>query len=358
MSSMVLANAIQAVERASAVKRAREIGSLQELSRTVSAEGQIDRYTKELSRAAMSSGVTTRLDSLKRELTPSIVLEKQAQNVVDQVSRARRELEPDRVPTYAEITGETALRSARKALMTDARAAATRIHEAIGPDAFLGGQTSPLGSGSVPETDVWSALGPDEFAGMRKTLNGPCNEPIVYIPPVAIDAPCTLTRQPDLVPASDLTKVQRSAVAHRYVYVLERALRRFICERMLEAFGDNWLREGVPDHRREKWKRARKRDGVGASRRHLTEFADFGEYAKIITEDDDVWSRAFESVLHDKEAIIHLLGSLNRYRRDISHSRGLSPDELVAFHYDVVSLLSFLAPEAVDELPGSILFGK
>lgn len=358
MRSIGFGSAIQEAARSSAMARAVESASIREIAKSMSAMGRINNYANELSRAARFSGATRARELLEQPCGPRYAMENHARKMLHRETRARQALIPNMSSTYKSMVNEVTLPAASNKLVQSARDATALIEGVVGPRAMLDTFRDMVVVNALPKIDVGSVTGSGEVDVLNGKFDDAREARFVTIRPINIHTHRSRSQPQQLVLASELTEARRSEIAHRHVYVLESVLRNFICQRMQKAFGDTWLLDPRLEKRRNAWKNRRRRAGASGRDIDLIDFAGFGEYVWLITDDDDVWASAFEPILHDKEATTRLLGRLNRYRRATSHSRGLLPGELIGLHYDVVHLLALIAPDSIDDLPVSILFKR
>lgn len=356
MNSSVFESAMQAATRSTAVASAIESTSLRHIAKSMSVASQFERHAKQLSQGVTMPQAAPGLSVFGQVCGSADAAGRLAREELDRITELQRTLTPDVASNYADMADQAVPRRASNQLTVGARDAAAQIDAVVGPRALIDSCRLQALESVLPTMNIRSITGSREADPLGELLDDRCDEDITLARPIIFDSPGMRRLQREQVSASDLTEPRRSDIGHRHVVVVERALRHFICQYMQKAFGENWLAEKVPGPLRKKWMARQKSRGARASGLHLIEFADFGIYAELITGVDEVWSRAFEPVLRDKKAIVWLLGELNPYRRDTSHSRELSPDDLVVVHCAAVMLLMLIAPDAVDDLPASILF--
>lgn len=356
MNSSAFESAMQTATRSSALANAIESTSLRHIAKSMSAASQFDRYANKLSRESMMPEVTSGLAAFDQVCGSANSSGRLVREELGRITDLQRLLTPDSLSNFADVAEQAVSRHASNQLTVGARDAAAEINSLFGPRAIIDSCRPQAIEDVLPKTNFSNIVGSREAELLDELRDKQCDEDIVFSPPISFDSPSMRPLQREQVSASDLAEPRRSDIVHRHVVVVERAIRRFICQHMRQAFGENWMAETVPGPLRKKWMARQKSRGARASGLHPIEFADFGIYAELITGVDKVWSRAFEPVLRDKKAIVWLLGELNPYRRDTSHSRELSPDDLVTIHCAAVMLLTLIAPDAVDDLPASILF--
>ncbi len=339
-------SAADMIETASARKFAKELSSARQLS----------QYADVLSLKSMMRETMPTLATLGKscELPDSAIDILRKKSVPD--ARLARTLTSDFERTLADVTGVSAAAHAGTCLARSASEAATAMRRFTDSEALIDLCRSQSIDEAVSRFEIERLIEPRDFGLLDEAPGVPDDKEIVITRPDLFDFPGRPGPRQGRVPANELSGDERSDFAHRHVVVVEKAIRRFIRRRMQAVYGEGWLAAKVSDKHRAKWKKALAKKQERAEDFHLIDFADFGIYKDLITQDDDVWSHAFESVLHEKDEVIRLLERLNRYRRDPAHSRDPSPEELVAFHHDAVRLLNLIAPEDVAKLPARTLF--
>ena len=115
---------------------------------------------------------------------------------------------------------------------------------------------------------------------------------------------------------------------------LERKLRAFIDRTMQAAIGERWIRQRVHKDIREEWARRRQKDiDDGCVPGELFDYADFGDYRRIIEQGDN-WQDAFKVVFKVKTAIGETLGRLGVIRNPVAHVRPLSVEDLLVLRVE------------------------
>ena len=124
----------------------------------------------------------------------------------------------------------------------------------------------------------------------------------------------------------------RTNQAHDWLQRLESQLRCFIDTEMTLAFGPDWPRHQLPNGKYKQWKD--KKDKAvcpGAPAHPLVAYADFTDYALIITRRDN-WQRVFGDRFKRPEDIRESLQRLHPVRVDTMHARPISQaDELLLY---------------------------
>ena len=111
--------------------------------------------------------------------------------------------------------------------------------------------------------------------------------------------------------------LSRTNGAHDSLQRLERRLRKFIDERMTQAYGPVWAKQRLPNGLYDQWReKKRKAEKAGAELRPLVEYSDFTDYPEIICRGDN-WRAVFGTHFVRKESV----------RESFQHSGNLSQDE-------------------------------
>ena len=123
---------------------------------------------------------------------------------------------------------------------------------------------------------------------------------------------------------------ERAEKAFSELRRFERAVRKFIVEVMVDAFGVQWIKRQLPPNMREKWEEKRQTDiDAGNPEQPLIEYADFSDYRMIIERADN-WKGVFKHVFQRPEDIRESLQRLNPVRIATMHSRIVTmEDELL-----------------------------
>lgn len=123
---------------------------------------------------------------------------------------------------------------------------------------------------------------------------------------------------------------ERAEKAFSELRRFERAVRKFIAEVMVDAFGEQWIKRQLPPNMREKWEEKRQTDiDAGNPEQPLIEYADFSDYRMIIERADN-WKGVFKHVFQRPEDIRESLQRLNPVRIATMHSRIVTmEDELL-----------------------------
>lgn len=130
--------------------------------------------------------------------------------------------------------------------------------------------------------------------------------------------------------------------AHDWLQRLESQLRKFINDKMTEAFGSNWPKHQLPRGFYEQW--VKKRDTAMAAGRKsfpLIAYADFSEYEVLICRKDN-WNKVFRKYYKRKESIRESFQRLHPIRIDTMHSRPIVQDDQLLLYVEVRRLVSVI----------------
>jgi hypothetical protein len=120
---------------------------------------------------------------------------------------------------------------------------------------------------------------------------------------------------------------QRTNAAQGVLLRLERLLRKFIDEEMMQAFGPNWMKHRLPNGLRGEWEeKKRKAEKDGAEERALIEYIDFTDYVRLICKTDN-WKDVFSVVFGRMESVRETFQRLHPIRLDTAHGRLITQDD-------------------------------
>ena len=109
---------------------------------------------------------------------------------------------------------------------------------------------------------------------------------------------------------------------------------------MRGAFGGNWVRHQVPGDMRKRWiDKRQKANDSGEQAWPLIAYADFADYAIIITKSDN-WKVVFEEVFLHKVSVQESLRRLYPIRICTMHSRVITQDDELYFLVETKRILS------------------
>lgn len=119
----------------------------------------------------------------------------------------------------------------------------------------------------------------------------------------------------------------RTNEAHGTILRLERQLRKFIDSRMLQAFGEHWIKQRVPNDVYKSWLEKReKAEHAGEKIARLIDYADFTDYQKIILRKDN-WNEVFKVIFIRDTLVIECLQRLYPIRICTMHARLITQDD-------------------------------
>ena len=141
--------------------------------------------------------------------------------------------------------------------------------------------------------------------------------------------------------------LSRTNGAHDSLQRLERLLRKFIDERMTQAYGPVWVKQRLPNGLYEQWsEKKRKAEKAGAEVRSLFEYADFTDYPEIICRGDN-WQAVFGTLFVRKESVRESFQRLHPIRLDVAHSRLITQDDELLLRVEVRRLVKVMAKRKV-----------
>ena len=133
---------------------------------------------------------------------------------------------------------------------------------------------------------------------------------------------------------------ERTNAAHDRLQRFESQLRRFIEERMRDAFGEAWIKHNVPGEIRERWVEKRKKAlEAGEKEWPLIAYADFTDYLPIITRKDN-WGAAFEPFFGRSESVRESFQRLYPIRLCTMHARIITQDDELYLLVETKRILS------------------
>lgn len=132
-------------------------------------------------------------------------------------------------------------------------------------------------------------------------------------------------------------------LAYERLLRFELALREFISQVLLKAFGDKWMRTRLPKGMLDEWQ-GRHATGAkaGAQGRGLIDYADFTDYLKIIERGDN-WREVFAPFFRRKEDIKESLQRLYPVRLATMHGRVVTVADLVLLWSETKRVVSAIS---------------
>ena len=121
--------------------------------------------------------------------------------------------------------------------------------------------------------------------------------------------------------------LRRTNIAHDWLLRLETQLRRFIDEKMIEAFGKDWPKHRLPNGVYEMWQEKERKARQEDSRdRPLIAYADFTDYELVICKHDN-WREVFAPFFGRRESVLESFQRLYPVRLDTMHARPITLDD-------------------------------
>jgi hypothetical protein len=119
---------------------------------------------------------------------------------------------------------------------------------------------------------------------------------------------------------------------------VEKEIRSIIANALSTMFGEDWVESKVPPHLVKKWRDRRATATLsGEKNAPLLYYADFSDYAAVLTHEDN-WSVVFFALFSDCDEVISSIQRLNMVRRPTMHSRDISIELLRVLKVEVARL--------------------
>ena len=131
---------------------------------------------------------------------------------------------------------------------------------------------------------------------------------------------------------------ERTNNAHDLLQRLESQLRKFIDERMEAKFGASWTKHRIPGDMRILWHDKQRQD-TGVQKWPIISYADFTDYATIITRNDN-WRDLFEAVFANKNSVEESFRRLYPIRLATMHARLITQDDELYLYVETKRILS------------------
>lgn len=132
-----------------------------------------------------------------------------------------------------------------------------------------------------------------------------------------------------------LRQESESMAAHyRVFYCLGNSIRTLVTQVMVEAHGEEWWNNKVPDQVKSHVSSTRKKEleaGVSQRSEDLIDYTTFGELGEIIKSN---WSN-FTDMFQNLKALEKVIATLNVLRGPIAHCKPLAEDEVLRLHLSV-----------------------
>lgn len=133
---------------------------------------------------------------------------------------------------------------------------------------------------------------------------------------------------------------ERTNTAHDQFQRFETQIRKFIDVQMKTVFGENWSKHQVPGEILKTWldKQTKAKDS-GESEWPLIAYADFSDYVRIITRDDN-WQKVFKSVFGRKSSVQESFQRIYPIRICTMHSRLITQDDELYLYVETKRILA------------------
>ena len=133
---------------------------------------------------------------------------------------------------------------------------------------------------------------------------------------------------------------ERTNNAHDRLQKFESRLRRFIDRHMNAHFGSNWIKHRIPEDMRVRW-HDRQRQDSGIQQWPLLAYADFADYAIIITRKDN-WRDLFKEFFSNKNSVQESFRRLYPIRLATMHARLITQDDELYLYVETKRILSVI----------------
>lgn len=152
----------------------------------------------------------------------------------------------------------------------------------------------------------------------------------------------TYDYEPDTEGDEDDAGFARTNAAHDRLQRFESQLRKFIDERMTDAFGSNWIKQQVPGEISANWRKKREKARDNGEPDHpLIAYADFTDYVPIITRKDN-WQAVFEPLFKRTMLVQESFQRLYPIRICTMHARIITQDDELYLYTETRRLLSVI----------------
>lgn len=129
---------------------------------------------------------------------------------------------------------------------------------------------------------------------------------------------------------------------------LEKALRRFIAEKLRELHGEGWF-DTLPSELRRSWTAGRQRDiDNGRAPDEIIAYADIDHYRRII-EHPERWEQLFEPVFKDQAGIRETIRRIAVVRNPGAHFRAVTVEDLIILRAEGLHLAKWLGMRIGDD---------
>ena len=203
---------------------------------------------------------------------------------------------------------------------------------------------------------IWSpAIFDDSLARTSFYLERGLNPDLTYFPSNAFEQIVTDAglKELDIASADEYDSGSDSEVveadfkrnndAHDILQRFETQVRKFIDERMREAFGSNWIKHQVPGEIRKQWIEKQQKEGQDYQS-PLIAYADFSDYVQIITRGGN-WEDVFKEIFGRKGSVQESFQRLYPIRICTMHARIITQDDELYLYVETKRILKAIGVE-------------
>jgi hypothetical protein len=134
----------------------------------------------------------------------------------------------------------------------------------------------------------------------------------------------------------------RTNAAHDRLQRFETQVRQFIDEQMSKTIGADWVKHRVPGTMRQSWVKKREKARANGEADHpLIAYADFSDYAPIITQKNN-WNEVFKPVFHRPTFVLESFQRLFPIRICTMHARMITQDDEFYLYVETKRVLSVI----------------
>ena len=149
--------------------------------------------------------------------------------------------------------------------------------------------------------------------------------------------------EPLVQPGEEAESLSRTRSTRDWLQRLESQLRQFIDTEMTGAFGADWPRHELPDHKYDEWKSKQETAGrPGESSCPLVAYADFNDYVQVVCKRDN-WEQVFGRFFERRETIRESLQRLQPIRNDTMHARPITQHDELLLHVESKRIMRCIA---------------
>lgn len=140
--------------------------------------------------------------------------------------------------------------------------------------------------------------------------------------------------------SEDEVAFQRTNTAHDRLQRFETQIRKFIDEQMKAIFGENWIKQQVPENIRRRWleKQQMAKDNGGPDW-PLIAYTDFSDYVPIITRKDN-WEKVFKPIFRRSAFVQESFQRLYPIRICTMHARLITQDDELYLYVETKRILT------------------